>query len=159
VYLLVFLAYINKMHGSRSKILSKKSCPYIYDIKFLALLGAPYIYDISRLRVNLVVRCGWVPNATPWPLYPLETQGTHCIGGWVDPSVGLDGCGKSSPTGIRFPDLPACSESLYRLSYPGPRSRCYDKQSVSFRFSYQIVVCFSLLPYTCYIYSPFYFTF
>jgi hypothetical protein len=28
-----------------------KSRPYIYDVKFLALLGAPYIYDISRLRV------------------------------------------------------------------------------------------------------------
>ena len=26
----------------------------------------------------------------------------------------------SPPTGIRFPDRPACSESLYRLSYPGP---------------------------------------
>ena len=24
----------------------------------------------------------------------------------------------SSPTGIRSPDRPACSESLYRLSYP-----------------------------------------
>jgi hypothetical protein len=42
------------MHGSRNKIPSKKSCPYvyIYDVKFLALLGAPYIYDISRLRVK-----------------------------------------------------------------------------------------------------------
>jgi hypothetical protein len=42
------------MHGSRSKIPSKKSRPYIhiYDVKFLALLGAPYIHDISRLRVN-----------------------------------------------------------------------------------------------------------
>jgi hypothetical protein len=26
---------------------------YIYDVKFLALLGAPYIYDIDRLRVNV----------------------------------------------------------------------------------------------------------
>jgi hypothetical protein len=37
------------------KISSKKSRPlyiYIYDVKFLALLGAPYIYDISRLRVK-----------------------------------------------------------------------------------------------------------
>jgi hypothetical protein len=34
---------------SRLKIL----CPYIYEVKFLALLGAPYTYDISRLRVNL----------------------------------------------------------------------------------------------------------
>jgi hypothetical protein len=53
VYLLVFHVYINEMHGSRSKIPSKKPCPYIYDAKFLALLGAPYIYDISRLRVNI----------------------------------------------------------------------------------------------------------
>jgi hypothetical protein len=27
---------------------------YIYDVKFLALLGAAFIYDISRLRVNLL---------------------------------------------------------------------------------------------------------
>jgi hypothetical protein len=40
------------MHGSRSKIPSKKSRPYIYYVKFVALLGAPYIYSISRLRVN-----------------------------------------------------------------------------------------------------------
>jgi hypothetical protein len=40
------------MHGSRSKISSKKSRPYIYDVKFLALLGAPYIYDFSKLRVK-----------------------------------------------------------------------------------------------------------
>jgi hypothetical protein len=44
VYLLVFHAYINEMHGSRSKIPSKKSRPYIYDVKFLAILGTPYIY-------------------------------------------------------------------------------------------------------------------
>jgi hypothetical protein len=47
-------AYINGMHGSRSKFPSKKSCPYIYDIKFLALLGAAYIYGINRLRVNML---------------------------------------------------------------------------------------------------------
>jgi hypothetical protein len=40
------------MHGSRSKISSKKYLPYIYDFKLLALLGAPYTYDISRLRVK-----------------------------------------------------------------------------------------------------------
>jgi hypothetical protein len=57
--LLVFHAYINEMHSSRSKIPSKKSRPYIYDVKFQALLGAPYIYDISRLRVNdsIIINC------------------------------------------------------------------------------------------------------
>jgi hypothetical protein len=38
----------------------------------------------------------------------------------VGPRDSLDGCGISRPTGIRSPDHPARSESLYRLSYPGP---------------------------------------
>jgi hypothetical protein len=37
----------------------------------------------------------------------------------VGPRAGLDRCGKSRPTGIRSPDLPTRSESLYRLSYRG----------------------------------------
>ena len=38
-----------------------------------------------------------VVNATLRPLYPRGTPGTHCIGGWVGPRAGLDGCGKSRP--------------------------------------------------------------
>ena len=26
---------------------------------------------------------GWVVNTKPWPLYPQERPGTHCIGGWM----------------------------------------------------------------------------
>ena len=38
----------------------------------------------------------WVVNATPRPLYPPGKRfGAHCIGDWVGPRVGLDGCGKS----------------------------------------------------------------
>jgi hypothetical protein len=54
--MLVFHAYINEMHGSRSKIPIKKLVHiyiYIHDVKFLALHGAPHIYDINRLRVKL----------------------------------------------------------------------------------------------------------
>jgi hypothetical protein len=52
---------------------------------------------------------GWAPG-------PVWT------GGWVGPRAGVDGCGKSRPppTGIRSPHRPARSQSLYRLSYPGP---------------------------------------
>jgi hypothetical protein len=39
----------------------------------------------------------------------------------VGPSVGLDRCGKTRPTGIRSPDRPARSESLDRLRYSGPK--------------------------------------
>jgi hypothetical protein len=58
---------------------------------------------------------GWVVNSTPRPLYPRKRPVTHCIGGWVGPRAGMDGCGKSYPTRIRSPDRPARSESLYRL--------------------------------------------
>ena len=57
----------------------------------------------------------WVVNATPRPLYPREIPCTHCIGGWVAPRAGLDGCGKSHlasgfdprtvhPLASRYPD-------------------------------------------------------
>ena len=63
-----------------------------------------------------------VVNATPQPAYPRQRPGTHCIGGWVGPRVGLDVCGKfrPPPAGIRSPDRPARSELLYRLSSSGP---------------------------------------
>ena len=40
----------------------------------------------------------------------------------MGPRSGLDGCGKSRPTGIRSPYRPSRSESIYRLSYPGPHT-------------------------------------
>ena len=36
----------------------------------------------------------------------------------MDTRAGLDRWGKSRPTGIRSPDRPARSQSLYRLRYP-----------------------------------------
>jgi hypothetical protein len=35
-----------------------------------------------------------VVKATPWPLYPRESPSTHCIGAWLWPRAGLDGCGQ-----------------------------------------------------------------
>ena len=76
---------------------------------------------------NLGSRCEWVVNATPRLLYPRERSGNNCIGGWVGPRVGLDGYVQSRPpTGIRSPDRPARSESLYRLSYPGSTEKEVD---------------------------------
>jgi len=54
-------------------------------------------------------------------IYPHKRPGTYCIGGWVGPKGGLDGCGTSNPhqdsiLGVSSPH----SESLYRLSYAGP---------------------------------------
>ena len=61
-----------------------------------------------------------VVSTTPRLLYPRERPGAHCTGGWVRLRAVLIGCGKSRPpTGIRSPDRPSRSESLYRLRYPG----------------------------------------
>jgi len=74
---------------------------------------------IAQLFLNLGTRRGCVVSITPRSLYPRKRTGTHCTGGWVGPGAGLDRCGKSRPAGIRSPDLPARSESLYRLRYRG----------------------------------------
>ena len=42
-----------------------------------------------------------------------KDTGTHCAGGWVGPKAGLDGYGRSRPTGIRSLSCPAHNESLY----------------------------------------------
>ena len=41
------------------------------------------------------------------------------MGGWAQGPV-WTGAENLALTGIRFPDYPARSESLYRLGYPGP---------------------------------------
>ena len=85
------------------------------------------IVDIRLLKVNLGARWEWMVNATPRPLYPRERPGADCVGICVCPRAGLDGCEKSRPPiGIRSPDRPARSESLYRLSYPGPFNIVYS---------------------------------
>jgi hypothetical protein len=86
----------------------------------------------------------WVLNATPRPLYPLspgKRPDTHCVRGWVGPRAGLGRCGKLSLPPVRYPDRPARSESLYRLSYPGPHMLNNTQQysvdcSRGFNFSY-----------------------
>ena len=46
-----------------------------------------------------------------------ERPDTRCVGGWVGLRAGLDGCRKLylAPHRDLSPDLPALSESLYRL--------------------------------------------
>jgi len=72
---------------------------------------------------------GWVVNVTPRPLYPRERPGAHCIGGWVDPGPVWTGAENIANTGIRSPDRPARSKSLYYLRYPSPQVQYYMKTS------------------------------
>ena len=50
---------------------------------------------------------------------PLGKTRYHCIGDWVGPGAGLDGCGKSRPpTGIRSPDRPALASRYTDYAIP-----------------------------------------
>jgi len=52
------------------------------------------------------------------PSLPLrKTPSIHHMGGMVSSRVGLDGCAKSRPTGMRFTDRPACSGFKCNLTW------------------------------------------
>jgi hypothetical protein len=53
----------------------------------------------------------------PSRLPPGKKPDTLCIGNWVSPRAGLDGCGKSRPHRNSIPSPSSPSASLYRLSY------------------------------------------
>jgi len=54
----------------------------------------------------------------PAALYSRERPGTQCVEGWVGPRPVWTGLENLAPTGIRSPDRPPRSHSLYRLRYP-----------------------------------------
>jgi hypothetical protein len=71
----------------------------------------------------------------PAALYPGDRPSTHCTGGWVGSRVGLDGWKISPPSGIRSPDRPARSQSLYPISYP---AHCMIKCLDNFPFTVRL---------------------
>jgi hypothetical protein len=61
-------------------------------------------------------------NATPRPLYPREKDPVPIVqgAGWATGPI-WTGMENLAPTRIRYPDRPAGSDSLHRLSYPWPQ--------------------------------------
>ena len=64
-------------------------------------------------------RRGWVVSVTPRPLFTPGKDPVPTVqeAGWV-PGPVWTGAENLAPTGIRSPDRPARSQSLYRLRYP-----------------------------------------
>jgi len=78
---------------------------------------------------------GWVVNSTPRPLY--LGKGSRCplYRRLVEPQGQSGRVRKISPsTGIRSPDRPARSESLYRQRYPRPPQRNYNLNNMNGRY-------------------------
>ena len=78
---------------------------------------------IALLIHNHGTRRGWGVSVTPRPLFTSGKDTVPIIqeAGWA-PGPVWTGEENLAPTGIPSPDRPARSQSLYRLSYPGPHS-------------------------------------
>jgi hypothetical protein len=94
--------------------------PINRDCRIIQLRKKKSFYCRARLFINLGSRWGLgFRRHTPAALlHGKDTRYTlyRRLGG---PRAGPDWYGKSCPYGIRSSDLPARTESLYRLSYPG----------------------------------------
>jgi hypothetical protein len=55
------------------------------------------VHEGPHFFFTLCARWWRVVNPTPWPFYPRERPGTHCMGGWVGRRNNLEGCGKFRP--------------------------------------------------------------
>jgi hypothetical protein len=107
----LYLAYLcnHKRRREIGRLRIKLKCRHYNFQLYLCIRFTYKIHPItghkgpvgSRLELyvsfTLGARWGWVVTATPRPFYSRERPGTHCIGGWLGPRAGLDGCGKSRP--------------------------------------------------------------
>jgi len=76
----------------------------------------------------------WVVNATPRPICHRSRALVPILQNvlWVPRQVWMGAKNLAQPTGIRSPNHPAPSESLHRLSYPGPH--LYPFSSLNLQF-------------------------
>ena len=81
----------------------------------------PLRYSSTLSLTSALGRGGWLAPR-PGCLTLGKWPGTYCTGGWVVPGPVWTDAENLAPSGIRYPDRPARSESLYRLSYHGPHS-------------------------------------
>ena len=114
----------------KQHMISRHNCTYLCLLIICCFLyfwdttrWAPWIYS-STFSLISVLRWWWVAIATPRPFYPRRRDPVPIVQetGW-GPGQVLTGAEKLAAIVIQSPDRPARSESLYRLSYPGPRSR------------------------------------
>jgi hypothetical protein len=79
------------------------------------------LWDVMVCCRSMLLRWGWVVNATHRPHYPPgKRPGTQCIGGWVDPRPVCTGAENIASIGIRSPDHQARSDSPCRLELSRP---------------------------------------
>jgi hypothetical protein len=107
-------------------VVKRYSCPFAYLIKHYAMktYGGSGCIDLHFL--DLVTSWRWMISFAPRPLYPRERGPcAHCVGGWVDPRIGLDDVERRGGKSYSYPDsksyysaVQPCIQSPYWLHYP-----------------------------------------
>ena len=129
---LLFITYIiNKMNSSSHNYSALATLPNKRSIlkrKSVPITGPVVAQRVGRGIAQLFhdrgTRRGRVVSSTPWPYFTRGKDPVPIVqkAGWVPGPVWTGR--KSRPTGIRSPDRPAHSRSLYRLMYR-PKKEAY----------------------------------
>jgi hypothetical protein len=67
--------------------------------------GIPLLFSLTY-----AINCVGGQRHDPAALPPEKISGTHCVGDWVDPRAGQDGCGKYTRDSIPEPGNPYVCE-------------------------------------------------
>ena len=107
---------------------------------------------IALLLHDRGTRRGWVVSSTPRPLFTPGKDPVPIVqeAGWAPGPVWTGG--KSRPHRDSIPDLPARSQSLYRLSYPAHRSVQYTLLLLQFNFGNVLLCVIHQLNFTVFMY-------
>ena len=128
VHRLALLALITSGQTSASeKYFTAPGVQYIKVTPSRAHTGHRGEAELQRQPIfNLGTRRAWVVRTTPRPLYPQKTAIPPVQETVWTPGPLWTGAENLAPTGIPTLDRLACNQSLYRLSYPGRRSKAQN---------------------------------
>ena len=128
-----------KIIASIVEVGAARATPYLIKVK-VTLVQALRLFTgrtahrgsrgIALLFHDYGTRRGWGVSVTPWPLFTAGKDPVLIVreAGWAPGPVWIGAENLAPPTGIRSPDRPVRSQSLYRLSYPAQLKTEYLNQ-------------------------------
>ena len=106
------------MEAAVKKKKRKVKCTLIQALRLCTGRTPHRSRGMALLFLDHGTRRGWGVSVTPWPLFTPGKDPVPIVqeAGWA-PGPVWTGAENLAPTGIRSPDHPARTQSLYRLSY------------------------------------------
>jgi len=124
------ISFGRKISKMNTKVKEKVKCALVQALRLCTNLTAHReSRSIDLLFLDHGTRRRWGVSVTPRPLFIPREDPVSIVqeAGWT-PGPVWTGAENLAPIGIRFPDRPARSHSLYRLSYRAPIQRHYTEK-------------------------------